>query len=79
MIHEAQWSSGIEQSCDKLVSFWRPATTEAVGTPLMVGGRIYPVDQDLMRGCVWKDRDSETHIDFAFSFDMGNMRIGDYE
>jgi len=78
-IHEAQWSSGIEQSCDKLIALWRPATTEKEGTPVTIDGSIRATDQNLMTGCVWKDREGETNKEFAFPYDMAQSMIGDYE
>lgn len=79
MLRDAQWSSGIEQNCDKLFSLWRTATTEPKGAPIDCGeqGRR-PSDNDLIKGKVLKDRDGETNIDFGFPFNMADMRIGDY-
>lgn len=79
MIHEAQWSSGIEQSCDKLIALWRPATTEKEGTPITIDNQTYTVSQELMTGCVWKDREGMTNREFAFSYDMARSMIGDYQ
>jgi hypothetical protein len=79
LIHEAQWSSGIEQSCDKMFSLWRPATSEAPGTPIDCGEQgKRATDSELIKGKVLKDRGSETNIDFAFPFNMAEMKIGDY-
>lgn len=79
LIHEAQWSSGIEQSCDKMFSLWRPATSEKTGDPIDCGelGKR-ATDSELMKGKVLKDRGSETNLDFAFPFNMAEMKIGDY-
>lgn len=79
LIHEGQWSSGIEQSCDKLISLWRPETSEPPGTPIECGkqGRR-ATDSELIKGKVLKDRDGETNVDFAFPLNVPEMRIGDY-
>lgn len=79
MIHEAQWSSGIEQMCSKLVSFWRPAATKDLNAMIDVGGKKHVADQNFMKACVLKDRNAETSIEFAFPFDFAENKIGDFE
>lgn len=78
LIHEAQWSSGIEQGMDKFMAVWRPVTSEKLGEPLRYADTVRTIDQQLMCGTAWKDRGAETNKEFMFPFDMAEMRIGDY-
>lgn len=78
LLGSSRWSAEFEDMVDKLISLWRPATSEKRGATIDVGGRSLVVDDALMKCIKWKDREGEANVPFAFAFDMVTLKTGNY-
>jgi len=82
---DAQWASGIEQTCDKMFSFWRPAVTEGVetidGKPIMLEleDRMYQVTNNLMFIRMIKQRFAPGRYTWPFYFNPAYLKLADLE
>ena len=79
--NDAQWSSAIEQTSDKMFSLWRPARTEEMlgNTIEMESGQRYKVTPTLMLIRMIKQRFAQGRQTWAMHFDPAYLRLAELE
>ena len=79
--NEAQWSSAIEQTSDKMFSLWRPARTEEMlGNHIeMENGQRYEVTPTLMLIRMIKQRFAQGRHTWAMHFDPAYLKLAELE
>jgi replicative DNA helicase len=77
---DAQWSSAIEQTSDKVFSLWRPARSEALGATIGgESGTSYTVTDTLFFLRMLKQRGDRGRWTFALYFDPACLRLAELE
>lgn len=79
--NDAQWSSAIEQTSDKMFSLWRPARTEELmGNQIeMEDGKKYTVTDRLMLLRMIKQRFAPGRWTWALHFDPAYIKLAEME
>jgi len=79
--HEAQWSSSIEQTSDKMFSLWRPARTQELqGKQIeMEDGTRHVVTDTLLLVRMLKQRFERGRQTWALHFDPASLHLAERE
>ena len=76
---DAQWSSAIEQTSDKMFSLWRPALTEDLEFVEMDDGQTYAVNENLMLVRMLKQRFGPGRNTWATYFNPAYLELAELE
>ena len=76
---DAQWSSAIEQTSDKLFSLWRPILTEETATIVGESGREYPVTDTLLLVRKLKERFNRGRFTIPMYFEPAYLKLAEME
>lgn len=76
---DAQWASSIEQTSDKVFGLWRPIKTFEENAGVEVGGRTYPVTENLLVIRLLKQRGERGRYTWAMYFDPELMKLAELE
>jgi replicative DNA helicase len=74
---EAQWSSAIEQTCDKLFALWRPARSEPLGEIIEGEKGTYVVTENLLLMRLLKQRGAPARHTWALHFDPATLELSE--
>lgn len=72
-LRDAQWSSSIEQTCDKLFGIWRPAMTEDPDGFVETDDGTYQVTPELMFIRMLKQRGDQGRFTWALNFNPATL------
>lgn len=76
---DAQWSSAIEQTSDKMFALWRPALTEDQEFVELWDGKRYAVNEKLMIIRMLKQRFGPGRDTWAMYFDPAYLKLAELE
>jgi replicative DNA helicase len=74
---DAEYTSAVEQNCDKLFGLWRPAKTHEIGTPVQMGSYEHKVNETLLIMRLLKQRFESASGTWALQFDPSQMLLGE--
>ena len=81
-LDDGQETSNLMHTPDKIISLWRPAVTEGIGTKIDMGHGDIEVTEDLLIACVAKQRYGRVggywflKVDFATNKVLGQFDFG---
>jgi hypothetical protein len=78
-MQDAQWSSAIEQTCDKVFGLMRPIKYHDEGALIEVGGMTIPVAEHLLVMRMLKQRFEQGSWTWPLHFNPATLEMGDLE
>ncbi len=78
-MRDAQWSSAIEQTSDKIFGLWRPAQTERIGQTISIGDEAHTVQENLLIIRLLKQRGEQGRHTWAMYFNPASLRLAEME
>ncbi len=76
---DAEWSSSVDQTFDKLFGLWMPHRTEGPGSTVTLNGAEYPVTRELIFIKLLKQRGGPAGRIWAMHFQPELMRLAELE
>ena len=78
-LNDAQWSSALEQTADKVFSLWRPALTEEAQMIELDDGKMIPVSENLLLIRMLKQRFAQGRQTWLMHFEPAYLRLAELE